>query len=112
GIGVRLQSSLWFWGYGALLLMVAAGSVFVFREAPVASPGSWRVRPGEVNSLSPSWKTRAFWLSAAFVPSALMLAVTNHLLLNLASVPFLWVMPLALYLITFMIAFARRFRIS
>src|SRR5207244_3766815 len=42
----------------------------------------------------------------------LMLAVTNHMLLNLASVPFLWVMPLAIYLITFMIAFARRFRIS
>ena len=41
-----------------------------------------------------------------------MLAVTNHMLLNLASVPFLWVMPLALYLLTFMIAFARRFRIS
>jgi len=40
-----------------------------------------------------------------------MLAVTNHMLLNLASVPFFWVMPLALYLITFMIAFARRLRI-
>src|SRR5215471_15394833 len=40
-----------------------------------------------------------------------MLAVTNHMLLNLASVPFLWVMPLAIYLVTFMIAFARRFRI-
>src|SRR5207237_5017951 len=55
---------------------------------------------------------RLFWLAAAFVPSGLMLAVTNHMLLNLASVPFLWVMPLAIYLITFMIAFARRFRIS
>src|SRR5437763_7148877 len=41
-----------------------------------------------------------------------MLAVTNHMLLNLASVPFLWVMPLAVYLITFMIAFARRLRLS
>src|SRR5437870_12049775 len=41
-----------------------------------------------------------------------MLAVTNHMLLNLGSVPFLWVMPLALYLITFMIAFARKLRVS
>src|SRR5204862_7329212 len=41
-----------------------------------------------------------------------LLAVTNHLLLNLASAPFLWVMPLATYLITFMIAFGRRFRLS
>src|SRR5947207_6185662 len=59
-----------------------------------------------------SGRQRAYWLFAAFVPSGLMLAVTNHMLLNLASVPFLWVMQLALYLITFMIAFARRFRIS
>src|SRR6185436_7662759 len=59
-----------------------------------------------------SWRMRLFWLGAAFVPSGLMLAVTNHMLLNLASVPFLWVIPLALYLLTFMIAFARRFRIS
>src|SRR5262249_13804105 len=60
----------------------------------------------------PSWKSRLYWSAAAFVPSGLMLAVTNHMLLNLASVPFLWVVPLAVYLITFMIAFARRFRIS
>src|SRR5439155_9929223 len=59
-----------------------------------------------------SLRERVYWLAAAFVPSALMLAVTNHLLLNLASAPFLWVMPLATYLITFMIAFGRRFRLS
>src|SRR5437773_1106680 len=57
-------------------------------------------------------RERVYWLAAAFVPSALMLAVTNHLLLNLASAPFLWVMSLATYLITFMIAFGRRFRLS
>jgi SAM-dependent methyltransferase len=59
-----------------------------------------------------SWKLRLYCLVASFVPSALMLAVTNHMLMNLASVPFLWVMPLAFYLITFMIAFARRTWIS
>jgi len=60
----------------------------------------------------PSLSDRLFWLAAAFVPSGLMLAVTNHMLLNLASLPLLWVMPLALYLITFMIAFARKLRLS
>jgi spermidine synthase len=40
-----------------------------------------------------------------------MLAVTNHILLNLASVPFLWIIPLAVYLVTFMIAFARKIHI-
>jgi hypothetical protein len=41
-----------------------------------------------------------------------MSAVTNHILLNLASVPFLWIIPLAVYLVTFMVAFGRRIRLS
>jgi spermidine synthase len=53
-----------------------------------------------------------FWLAAALVPSGLMSAVTNHILLNLASGPFLWIIPLAVYLVTFMLAFGRRLRIS
>src|SRR5207249_3248846 len=53
---------------------------------------------------------RFFWLAASFLPSALMLAVTNHIAANVASVPFLWIVPLALYLLTFILAFARRFR--
>jgi SAM-dependent methyltransferase len=44
------------------------------------------------------------------VPSGLMLAVTNHIAANIGSVPFLWIVPLALYLLTFVFAFARRFR--
>src|SRR5688572_13800229 len=52
------------------------------------------------------------WLAASFVPSALMLAVTTHLSVNLAAVPFLWTLPLAVYLLTFILAFARRVRIS
>ena len=44
---------------------------------------------------APSWSIRMLWLASAFVPSGLMLAVTNHILLNLASVPFLWILPLA-----------------
>src|SRR5262249_13279936 len=39
-------------------------------------------------------------------------AVTNHILLNLASVPFLWIIPLAVYLVTFMVAFGRRIHLS
>jgi hypothetical protein len=54
-------------------------------------------------------KQRLFWIVAAFVPSGLMLAVTNHIAANVGSVPFLWLVPLALYLLTFILAFARRF---
>ena len=105
--GVRVQSSNWFTGYGLLFLFVIAASGVVWiRLDPSALTHRAGVR------VSPAWKDRLFWLAAAFVPSGLMLAVTNHMLLNLASVPFLWVIPLAIYLVTFMLAFARRLHLS
>src|SRR5262249_1022222 len=55
---------------------------------------------------------RLFWLATAFVPSALMLAVTNPIAENVGSMPFLWIGPLALYLLSFILDFAHRFRVS
>jgi hypothetical protein len=106
-IGVRTQSTWWLAGYIALSLLVFAASIIV-----------WKSRLAEI-ALShedagpaPTWRLRLFWLAAALVPSGLMLAVTNHILLNLASVPFLWIIPLAVYLLTFMVAFGRRIHVS
>src|SRR5215813_5704443 len=109
--GVRVQSLGWFMAYGLLLLLVIAAAKFAWthlNERTLTTVAG----PTPVGRTDSGWRLRLFWLGAAFVPSGLMLAVTNHMLLNLASVPFLWVMPLAIYLITFMVAFARRFRIS
>ena len=53
------------------------------------------------------WPRRLRWLVLALVPSSLLLAVTTHITTDLAAVPLLWVVPLALYLLTF-VAFARR----
>src|SRR5262245_55086752 len=110
--GVHLQSAGWAIAYGALLLLVIAAAALVWKHLDDGS--STRDESGHRPLLQEnrSWSEPLFWLGAAAVPSGLMLAVTNHVLLNLASVPFLWVIPLALYLLTFMLAFARRFRIS
>jgi hypothetical protein len=63
------------------------------RAVPVARPGR-----GE----------RLRWVGLAFVPSALLLAVTAYITTDLASAPLLWVIPLALYLLTFIFTFASR----
>src|SRR5262249_15144656 len=51
---------------------------------------------------------RLRWLALAFVPSALYLAVTTYITTDVAAVPLLWGMPLAVYLLTFILVFARR----
>jgi SAM-dependent methyltransferase len=106
-IGVRNQSLWWLAGYVALAVMVGVAAGIVWKRVSSDSPTEISDR-----SEPPSWRLRIFWLAAAFVPSGLMLAVTNHILLNLASVPFLWIVPLAAYLATFMLAFGHRIYIS
>lgn len=59
---------------------------------PVAAPG-------------PDWKLQSLWVALAACGSALLLAVTNHITENVASVPFLWIVPLSLYLLSFILCF-------
>jgi hypothetical protein len=52
--------------------------------------------------------TRLHWIALAFVPSSLMLSVTMYLTTDIAAIPLLWVVPLAIYLFTFILGFSRR----
>ncbi|HSO34575.1 MAG TPA: fused MFS/spermidine synthase [Labilithrix sp.] len=68
------------------------------------SPASERVaRPPQ-----PLWRERLVWLLLAFAPSSLLLGATEFVTTDLASVPLLWVVPLALYLASFIVAFAKK----
>ena len=55
----------------------------------------------------PDRQTQSLWVALAACGSALLLAVTNHVTQNIASVPFLWVIPLGLYLFSFILCFDR-----
>jgi hypothetical protein len=56
---------------------------------------------------SPSWTTRLLWTALAACASALLLAISNHLSQNVAPIPFLWVLPLGVYLLSFILCFER-----
>ncbi len=56
----------------------------------------------------PTWRDALTWVGLAAVPSALLIAVTSHISTDIAAAPFMWVVPLALYLVTFVIVFSRR----
>ena len=53
----------------------------------------------------PTWRLRLTWIALSLVPSGLLVGVTAHIATDLVSAPFMWVIPLALYLLTFVITF-------
>jgi hypothetical protein len=115
GLGLVGQSQSWSLGFlvlggmiwGCARLMLDAAD----RPSPDASPAS----DGSTTSASPTtpvttvtFASRARWVFLSFVPSALIIAVTNHITTDIASAPFLWVIPLALFLATFILVFRER----
>jgi len=100
-LGAHAQSVAWTAGYVLVAAMIAlAGGL------AVASHGQGP-KQAEHAGAPPTWRQRLYWVAAAAVPSALSLAVTLHITTDVASAPMLWVLPLALYLATFVLAFAK-----
>ena len=62
----------------------------------------------DVPVAAPTWQQAARWVVLAAVPSALLISVTAHISTDIAAAPFMWVIPLALYLVTFVIVFQTR----
>lgn len=91
-------------GFVALGLGLMACGSLVYGRGNLASSGA--ATPSAAPALSLS--TIAFWLVLAFVPSSLMLAVTSKISTDIGAVPLVWVIPLALYLLSFVLAFSGR----
>jgi SAM-dependent methyltransferase len=98
--GTQVHSEFWLAGYGALLVLTTACIVCVNRNGQDIAADVQR-------SAAVSWRRRAKWTMLACIPSSLMLGVTTHISTDLAAIPLLWVLPLAAYLLTFILAFSR-----
>ena len=99
----RVQVSGWSVGFWTVAALVTACAYASVRRA-LPRTGNARARSGSAIPLS----QRALWIALALVPSALLLGVTQHLATDVVSAPLLWVVPMALYLATFMAAFSNR----
>lgn len=94
----------WTGGYVAFMLMVVLLAFVVWRRRLDIS-----AEPAPLERSAPmTWMDKGILILLAAAPSSLMLGVTTHLSTDVASAPFLWVIPLALYLLTFVIAFQNR----
>jgi hypothetical protein len=104
-LGLEGQSGFWAATYLVLLAGLIACGWATLRQyvSPVvlSTPA-----PGAGRDLT--WKRRLHWLALAAAPSSLFLGVTLQISTDIASVPLLWILPLMVYLLTFVIAFARR----
>jgi hypothetical protein len=74
-------------------------------DAPAAVPAVAGAPAPAAADASPSGREQALWLALSALGSVLLLAITTHITQNVASIPFLWVLPLALYLLTFILCF-------
>jgi hypothetical protein len=107
-LALGFQNRLWALGYCAMIVLIA-----------VCAPSAWRAvtatlisesshdREKEPDPEPIATKRRLSWLALAFIPSSLMMGTTLYISTDIAAVPLLWVIPLAIYLITFVLAFAR-----
>ncbi len=101
---VRLGDQTWLWtaGYYVLIALVACCGLLMLRSSnrlPEAEV------PAGATSAVPTWRDTAIWVALAAVPSGLLIAVTAHIATDVASVPLFWTIPLAIYLLTFVIVF-------
>ncbi len=105
------QSQVWAWGYGAYALLVAVCAISLRRSSANRLPGD-ESKP-EFQSTGPrlSWRRRLRWVLLAFIPSSMLLATTTSISTDIAPIPLLWIIPLALYLLTFIIVFSRKPRL-
>lgn len=109
-VSLTRQADLWSIGYLVFAVLTLACLPFVARaRATDASDDTVGSHPAAAPLV---WRTRLRWVLMAFVPSSLMLGATTHIATDVASVPLVWVAPLAVYLLTFIVAFARRPLIS
>jgi hypothetical protein len=94
------RTQAWMWSLTYAAFAVVCGTV-ALRSRGARTAAAEKAASGP----APAFSSRLLWMVLAACPSALLLAVTNHLTQNVAAIPFLWVAPLSLYLISFILCF-------
>ena len=101
---LRTQNLIWTGGYGLLIVLIAACAVLLLRSPA----GAGIAQTEDTDAPAPPWILRARWIFLAAVPSGLLIAVTAHISTDVAAAPLLWVLPLSLYLLTWVLVFQSR----
>lgn len=109
------QSWLWSISYGVLVLLIIGCAVCLWRS-PIEGKSEDKELRGDKSpslqeqnsSFTPTIQQKSQWVLLSFIPSSLLLGVTTYITTDIAAIPLLWAVPLAIYLLTFILAFSRK----
>ena len=103
-VTTRVQGIGWSWGYAVFVLVCVATAWYSLGGTAAATH-----RPSDAErGPSPAFSSRLQWVLLPALASFLLASISNYLTQNLASIPFLWILPLSLYLLTFILCFDGR----
>ncbi|MSO84714.1 MAG: hypothetical protein EXR02_07975 [Rhodospirillales bacterium] len=102
------QISAWSGLYVVLFLGIALASFVALRANAAGIAPKVREQIGAIMAHTISGAVRLRWVLLAFAPSSLFIGLTTYVTTDIAAVPLLWILPLAGYLLTFIVAFARK----
>jgi spermidine synthase len=105
-LSLSVQNRLWVVVY-VVFAVLSAGCVFVLWRSTRAEKVAIE-SAADLDKTPVSHRRRLYWVLLAFIPSSLLFGVTTYITTEIAPTPLLWTIPLALYLLTFILAFARK----
>ncbi|MFM8342789.1 MAG: spermidine synthase [Methylomonas sp.] len=104
-IGLTSQRVIWSVAYAALCLLIIGCAVLMWKTQATNQEDVAEI---ELNDTAPlTTQQQLHWLALAFVPSSLLLGLTQFISTDIASVPLLWIVPLTIYLLTFILVFSK-----
>ncbi len=113
-LNLSTQSRIWEYGYGLLFLLACLCAAIAWRAPQTVIESAHQPAEAEpaIDELAadarPAMKTRLRWVVLAFAPASLTLGVTTALTTDMPPIPLFWVLPLSLYLLSFVVVFARK----
>lgn len=106
-LSVDHQSTTWSLLFCTFALFQGGLAIWLGSQAPADSTSNAGDAPRTLASVAPSWRRIRLWILLPALASATLLSITNHVCQDVAVIPFLWVLPLSLYLLSFIICFDR-----
>ena len=106
-ITTQQQAIGWSTGFGVFAILIAASAWFGLRGPgeKVSGPHQNTLAAGSDQIDNPTPRDKLTWIALSGLGSILLLAISNHLTQNISSIPLMWVVPLAIYLLTFILCF-------